>query len=213
VSSVETGWPENGFRLHTAYPAYVPNYTTAMYAKGYDMPDATLANGATGLNVDKGMAGWCAGCHNTYLGPVETFTKTNALGISTDYQSVASTYNAGDGMGLALRHKHPINVELETYNGPDKASMIVTDQVLPLAHGIDEQGAPTNEAADWIECLTCHRAHGTSSDMIGYASNAGADTVLDSDGIARNNFPAQNPVPSALLRYDNRGVCERCHNK
>ncbi len=37
VSSVEPGWPVNGFRLHTAYPAYTPNYTTAMYAKGYDM--------------------------------------------------------------------------------------------------------------------------------------------------------------------------------
>ena len=45
VSSVETGWPVNGFRLHTAYPAYKPNYTTAMYAKGYDMTAATLANG------------------------------------------------------------------------------------------------------------------------------------------------------------------------
>ena len=83
VSSVEPGWPVNGFRLHTAYPAYTPNYTTAMYAKGYDMTDATLANGATGLNVNKGMSGWCSGCHNTYLGPVGTFTKTNSLGVSS----------------------------------------------------------------------------------------------------------------------------------
>ncbi len=213
VSSVEPGWPVNGFRLHTAYPAYTPNYTTAMYAKGYDMTDATLANGATGRNFNKGMSGWCAGCHNTYLGPVGTFTKTNSLGISSSYRSVASTYNAGDGMGLELRHKHPINVELDSYNGPDKANMIITGQILPLAHDIDEQGAPTPDAQDWIECLTCHRAHGTAADMTGYASNAGAETVLDVDGIARNTFPAQNAVPSALLRHDNRGVCERCHNK
>ena len=32
-----------------------------------------------------------------------------------------ATYNAGDGGGLTLRHRHPINVELSTYNGPDKA--------------------------------------------------------------------------------------------
>ena len=213
VSSVEPGWPVNGFRLHTAYPAYTPNYTTAMYAKGYDMLDATLGNPATGLNATKGMSGWCSGCHNTYLGPVGTFTKTNALGVSTDYRSLASTYNAGDGMGLALRHKHPINVEMDSYNGPDKANMIITGQTLPLAHDIDEQGAPVPDAQDWVECLTCHRAHGTAADMTGYASNAGAETVLDLDGIARNTFPAQNPVPSALLRHDNRGVCERCHNK
>jgi predicted CXXCH cytochrome family protein len=29
VSSVETGWPVNGFRLHTPYPTYQPDYTTA----------------------------------------------------------------------------------------------------------------------------------------------------------------------------------------
>lgn len=213
VSSVEPGWPVNGFRLHTGYPAYTPNYTTAMYAKGYDMLDATASDGTVGVNESKGMSGWCAGCHNTYLGPVETFTKTNTLGVSSTYESVASTYNAGDGSGLGLRHKHPINVELDSYNGPDKASMIVTDTTVPLAHSIDELGAPTNEAQDWIECLTCHRAHGTAADMTGYASAAGADDVLDVDGIARNTFVAQNPVPSALLRYDNRGVCERCHNK
>ncbi len=219
VSSVEEGWPVNGFRLHTAYPAYVPNYTTAMYAKGYDMPDATLADGTTGVNTTKGMSGWCAGCHNTYLGPVDTFTRVNGVGVETTYASVASTYNAGDGSGLALRHKHPINVELDSYNGPDKASMIVTSQVLPLAHGIDEQGTPANESSDWIECLTCHRAHGTSAAMTGYAADTevplgvgetGDASIVDTDGVARNNFVASE---SALLRFDNRGVCERCHNK
>ena len=225
VASVEPGWPVNGFRLHNAgnYDlTYKPNYTTAMYAKGYDMSSATLANGATGVNVEKGMSGWCAGCHNTYLGPVTTFTKTNAVGIVTPYRSLASTYNAGSPNDLALRHKHPINVELATYNGPDKSSMIVTDQVLPLAHDISEQGAvgtvPTNESSDWIECLTCHRAHGTAAKMEGYASHAGAATVIDpipgpGQGLPSNLFISQDPVPSSLLRQDNRGVCESCHNK
>ena len=214
MSSVETGWPVNGFRLHTQYPAYEPNYTTAMYAKGYDMRTATLANGATAINTGKGMSGWCEGCHTTYLGPIQTFTKTNLAGVESTYASVATTYNAGDGGGLALRHKHPINVELDSYNGPDKASMITGSSLtLPVAHAINEQGGPTNEASDWIECLTCHRAHGTAADMTGWASNAGADSIMDVDGIARNGFVAQGAVPSALLRYDNRGVCERCHNK
>jgi hypothetical protein len=208
VSSVETGWPVNGFRLHTTYPAYQPNYTAPMYAKGYDMSAASLGNGATGLNSDKGMSGWCSGCHSTYLGPVVTTT----VG-STNYQSFASTYNAGDGGGLAVRHKHPINVPLDNYKGPDKSSMIVTDTTLPLAHSISEQGSTANEKEDWIECLTCHRAHGTAANMTGWASNAGAASIMATDSVARNNFPANNPVPSALLRYDNRGVCERCHNK
>jgi hypothetical protein len=226
VSSVETGWPVNGFRLHLPYNAYQPNYTTPMYAKGYNMQQAQATSSTAGINADKGMSGWCSGCHNTYLGPVGTFTKTNPLGVTTAYQSFASTYNAGDGGPLALRHKHPINVELDSYNGPDKSSMIITGTTLPLAHAINEQGNVVNRKGDWIECLTCHRAHGTAAAMTGFASNGvpggdtGAWSVLDIDGIARNTFPSPGdpslalvPVPSNLLRFDNRGVCERCHNK
>jgi len=49
--------------------------------------------------------------------------------------------------------------------------------------------------------------------MTGWASNAGAASIVNTAGLPTNLFVAANPVPSALLRYDNRGVCERCHNK
>jgi hypothetical protein len=208
VSSVETGWPVNGFRLHTAYPNYKPNYTTPMYAKGYDMTQVSTSTPNADLDASKGMSGWCSGCHSTYLGPVVT---TGVFPNVT--QSFSSTYNAGDGGGLAVRHRHPINVALDNYKGPDKSSMIITDTTLPLAHAINEQGSTVNEKEDWIECLTCHRAHGTAASMTGWASNAGAASIVNTLGLPTNQFPAANPVPSALLRYDNRGVCERCHNK
>ena len=204
VSSVETGWPATGFQLHTAYPNYVPNYTTPMYAKGYNMSAGTT-------NASKGMSGWCSGCHSTYIGD-STQQFTNAAGVT--YQSLASTYNAGDkaggvGVGYELRHKHPINVALSTYNGPDKASMIVTDLVLPLANDLGEPhvaaGAPAKSDSDWVECLTCHRAHGTVAQMTGFATNP---TTVD------DPLPTfVSATPSALLRMDNRGVCEACHNK
>ncbi len=202
VSSVETGWPVNGFRLHTQYPEYKPNYTTPMYARGYDMGTLTTAT-AGPTNVDKGMSGWCAGCHSTYLGQLS--------GVPASF---ATTYNAGDGGGLAVRHKHPINVPLTNYEGPDAANMVKdSSSGLPLAHGKNEQGNPVTNEDDWIECLTCHRAHGTAASMSGWASNAGAASVVGTDGLASNKFVAAGAVPSALLRYDNRGVCERCHNK
>lgn len=203
VSSVETGWPDGGFRLHTAYPNYKPNYTTAMYAKGYNQPD-TL-NPSPAADVNKGMSGWCAGCHSTYLGPVATQTKADG----SQYQSFASTYNAGDGFGLTRRHKHPMNVALNTYQAGDKASMIVTASTLPLAHDYAEKGTPSNTDSDWIECLTCHRAHGTAAQMTGWANELSAapgDEVPDF--VSRTGAGVSN-----LLRYDNRGVCERCHNK
>lgn len=204
VSSTETGWPDAGFRLHTAYPAYEPNYTSPMYAKGYDM-----RSGAQ--DVAKGMSGWCAGCHSTYLRPTETFTKSDG----TTYSASASTYNAADGGGYKLRHRHPINVGLDTYDGAtDLATSALDDAGIPLAHDLGEKGAPSDEDSDWIECLTCHRAHGVASAMTGYASVAGAASVVDTDGVARNKLVAVSGAgESALLRRDNRGVCEACHNK
>lgn len=193
VSSVETGWPDQGFELHTAYPAYQPDYTTPMYAKGYNMAAGTE-------NDAKGMSGWCAGCHSTYIGD-STQQFTSALGVV--YESLAATYNAGDGFGTLLRHKHPINVSLSTYNGPDKSSMIVTDLVLPVANDLSEKGTPSNTDSDWIECLTCHRAHGTIAQMSG---DAAIDTTASINPYVGNEV-------SALLRRDNRGVCEACHNK
>jgi len=49
-------------------------------------------------------------------------------------------------------------------------------------------------ADDQLFCLTCHRAHGTNTSMTGLAT------------VAPTN-------DSALLRIDNRGVCEECHKK
>jgi predicted Fe-S protein YdhL (DUF1289 family) len=201
VSSVEPGWPVGGFQLHTAYPAYVPNYTTPLYAKGRN---TTSMGSATATQT--GMSGWCAGCHQTYLrNSNEEFSKT-VSGVTTTYTASASVYNAGDGGGLKLRHRHPINVELDNFDG---AMELVVDSGLPLAHALGEVAA-TPEGSDWIECLTCHRAHGTAATMGGYASAAGAASVVDTDGVARNLFPGSE---SALLRRDNRGVCEACHNK
>jgi hypothetical protein len=202
VSSNETGWPAGGFRLHRDYPAYQPNYTKALYAKGYDV----LAANNTPLpspvvNPDKGMSGWCAGCHATYNG------RSAVVGGPG---SQNSTYNAGDGGGFKMRHRHPMNVPLSNYHGPDYQSMIVTDQVLPLDHDITEGPTTTNTSSDWLECLTCHRAHGTAATMKGWANEYAIDP---SDDIADFVSRSGSGDPSALLRLNNRGVCEVCHNK
>ena len=88
--------------------------------------------------------------------------------------------------------------------------MIIGDQVLPLSHDLVEKGTPANEDTDWIECLTCHRAHGTSVTMTGWA-----DELADDPNDEIPSFIAQSGTgePSALLRLENRGVCEVCHNK
>ena len=179
VISKEVGYPIGGFRLHTTFDAYIPNYTKAQYSV------------APGGDATKGMTGWCIGCHTTYA------TKT-------------SQYDAGDGFGFVDRHRHPMNVPLSNFAGP--RSLIVTDLPAPiaLAHNTDANGAVTNSSSDWIECLTCHNAHGASTVMTGWANVA--DPANDPQ--ANSGLGGTPPTnDSALLKMDNRGVCEACHNE
>ena len=73
-------------------------------------------------------------------------------------------------------------------------------QKLPLAVS-GANSATTN----LVVCQTCHLPHGTSATMTGFA-NGGPTTT----GIQPGNTTATD---SALLRLDNRAVCEACHQK
>lgn len=70
---------------------------------------------------------------------------------------------------------------------------------LPLA---DVDLVTTN---DTVVCQTCHLPHGTSAQMTGFADGGPTGT-----GTLPGNTTATD---SALLRLDNRGVCEVCHQK
>jgi hypothetical protein len=186
VTSIETGYPQSGWLLHepgqAQIAAYSPNYTKAMYAK----PPAD--------DVSKGMTGWCAGCHSTYI-------MKGQDGLS----GAVSMYNSGDGAGFVSRHRHPVNVPLTNYAGP--TSLVVTDLPLPVDHSIAESGSPSNQSSDWIDCLSCHYAHGTDATMKGWAAN---DPDLGNPQFPNNETGDR---ASMLLRRPNRGVCEVCHNK
>lgn len=190
VISDETGYPQGGFLLHAPAAGYVPNYTTAQYAK------------APGDDPAKGMSGWCAGCHTTYIVADQSPITVNGATVVPN----GSVYNSGDGLGLIARHRHPMNVSLSTYKGTQN---LITDNTLglPLAHAAAEKGSVSNSSSDWIDCLTCHNAHGSTATMSGWADLGlpATEDVVGSRGVL--------PVDSNLLKMDNRGVCEACHNK
>jgi|Deesub1362A_J573_1020465.scaffolds.fasta_scaffold03467_4 cytochrome c553 len=167
---------------------------------------------------------------------------------------VYQAYDAGDGNNYVARHRHPINVPLSNFTGDRSLAYdpfsfqsnyptTISFVDLPLAHTAwinnanpgeygaliakSPQGREQYALTDWIDCLTCHRAHGTNAVMQGYAK--GNMTNFDFSGIAGSGFTtwsvpttgtlttsSAGPPPandSALLRANNRGVCERCHNK
>jgi len=93
------------------------------------------------------------------------------------------TQDAVDGKGDIARYRH---AQERTYSGTPQ-------QALRFAAEGTTGAAPA--VYDAFGCLTCHFSHGSSSAATGYAATAG---------------PAQD---SALLFYDNRGVCISCHQK
>lgn len=205
VWSNENGYPEGGFELHVEATGYTPNYTSPLYAKGFTL----TAGSITGTDTAKGMSGWCVGCHSTYM-----TGETDRYGEG--YVSESWRYNAGDGGGLKIRHKHPINVPMDHYKGTDAQYFKGSTQTsLPLAHEFTGNGSVSNSNQDWIECLTCHRAHGTAATMTGFATLAGSQSIITS--IAPGGMGPHNVFVSkyeaALLRENNRAVCQICHNK
>jgi predicted CXXCH cytochrome family protein len=207
VISNEEGYPEGGFKKGTAgqadIAAYKPNYTSAQYAKNVASTKSTSA--------------WCAACHTVYA--------------QTD-----SAYNYGTTLGAVsgsstVYHRHPIDVPLSVGTGSVANRALITQLVddpgmpLEMGYGTYNTGFSysTAGAKIWdergnVSCLTCHRAHGTAAVMTGWAA-----TALDVNGVPKTAAGTTNPLggnggvnpttDGALLRYNDRGVCERCHNK
>jgi hypothetical protein len=222
----ETGWPKGSARM-TLYETYFPDFTTPMYAK------------APADDPTKGISGWCQACHtqmntagdsgNVFDANGSAFNADgsyNALGedgLGTGFQDyLAEVYDANDGFGLVERHRHPTNVEMSLFQGG--GSPLAYGGV-PLAHDPGEGnagGTPTDASTDWVDCLSCHVAHGSGATMAGYASVANTQDMLPNSGtktvqIDANTIVSVGSVPpdygNALLRLDNRGVCQACHNK
>ncbi len=193
VISAEPGYPTGGWLLHemgnVQVGAYTPDYTDARYAK------------APGSDVTKGISGWCASCHTQY--------NTGAVG-----NTGTGVYDANDGFGLVTRHRHSVNVELTNYLGP--RPLIIAANPLPLAHS-SAADYGTQDATDWIDCLTCHVGHGSSVLMTGYAAVSDSSDPLPDSSYGVTPGDGLGSVPpgdgNALLRMNNRGVCENCHNK
>lgn len=193
VISNETNYPQEGWRLGDAGAAqmdlYVPNYTEPKYAK------------APGMDTSKGMSGWCSGCH-------------------TQYMSQASMYNANDifddnQWGYTMRYRHPVNTALANYSGARDLNLDLIALRRTEGTGLPTAWADgdTEEVklTDWIDCLTCHRSHGSDADMEGWATDQEEGWITDTG--VEGPFIQYPSTKNFFLRLDNRGVCQQCHYK
>lgn len=220
VLSNEQGYPTGGFRKGAMgaadIAAYVPNYT---------------ASQIRWKSTTENISTWCAACHSAYNQSDSTYD----YGAYESWVTSAGSAPAGV-VGPKMRHRHPVNIPLTIGTIADPLSRGLSVQTLidpglpldmPAGVSTASQIGTTQYFDDrgYIGCLTCHRAHGSEAGMSGWAvaklatTPVGAAPIKVTPGNTALTAGFTNPLgvtpnySQAILRYDNRGVCERCHNK
>jgi hypothetical protein len=232
VVSAEEGYPAGGWLKHDLGAAqmvnYRPNYTTAEYKYNGIASNNPIITSGTPLSIST----WCATCHVDYDNRISSadYGLYEASGMSGEVVNDLTTPGAGATIGDRVRHRHPVNISLAAGVGPARALQqeVVSSTVLPLEYTAADSSIAGPDGPwstdDYMGCLTCHRAHGVSSDMTGwaearYVNNGSAvvtwypEPLVQPVGTNGGNSGVNPNFSSALLRADNRGVCERCHNK
>jgi predicted CXXCH cytochrome family protein len=218
VFSTETGFPVPGVDASNTAGGFLKGEAGIAQVEGY-RPNYT--GGSNLLNItstepNKSLSVWCTSCHTGYR---ETSAQTTVV---VNYEIYEANPNTGGQVGALARHFHPVDVTLENGYGPDRslpATVEPDQQWVPLEQA---QGSTGEFYKNYIGCLTCHRAHGSSTVMTGWAASHLETNTLNYWTPVQDNVPGINPakeVPggspavgsSALIRTNNRGVCERCH--
>jgi len=229
VFSYETGYPDpagawKGWLKHEAgaaqMAAYLPDYTGGTKILHQD------ASGAESMSV------WCAACHENYATRDGNTADNGGAAAAYNYDGSVGAPNSENGVvGAEVRHRHPVDITLAAGFGPGRAlqEQVTADgDWVPLE--LDEGNVPADPFyQNYIGCLTCHRAHGSSVTMSGWSAAHLATNTAGTVIPVRDAIPGVSPdkltgtgalLPtvtpdgsSALLRANERGVCERCHNK
>lgn len=225
--------PNGGWLKHAAGAAqmalYRPNYT--------DTTGTPLLH--TKVTPGTSISAWCAACH---IGYNQSSAGDPVAGNYNPYLPNPTENPSDPQVGPQDFHRHAVDITLAqgapNPGNPNESVGALTEPVKQDAGFVplEQNGANAGNWWDnYMGCLTCHRAHGSSVSMTGYAAAHLAITQVTTDGVnyhsvyapVRDGIAGVDPDKgvygttntgngngsSALLRADNRGVCERCHNK
>lgn len=179
--------------------------------------DTVIRGGVPVANA--GISAWCGACHDYYYDNASKDSGNTAPADGAGRTVAAGYYDingADAGNGQAYMH----SVDVDTVYLPRNSSTAGSDLNLYVNLGLNTFAdklplatTSTNlagdyQSADQMNCLTCHRAHGTDAAMAGQAA-IGVKTRLALG--AAGNDASEDMTDSVLLRLPNRGVCETCH--
>jgi len=214
VFSTEIGYDDvyadNGWLKHEAGQAQVANYRP-----NYTSGSSQIRSGVAGAS----LSAWCSGCHEEY----------DEQSSDYDYSPYESNFAGGAAVGNETRHRHPVDITLQQGD----TILQVKAQATATTPGTEDRKIPLevnpgtgNVRQYQVGCLTCHFAHGSGAAMSGWAaahlesSTADPSILIPVRDAVAGVDPDKDDVvggavtgSSALLRTDNRGVCERCHDK
>ena len=170
---------EGGAGLTSGLPA--DKYTKEYYGSaGTGGAPTTAGQGS--------IASLCGACHTAYP----------SSGASVAYTA-----------GGATHYRHKTEMPYTDWTNPETGTFVPNNPETSPISGFPALRLATNAAnADKIvTCLTCHRVHGSTSTMSGYALKTTFGGLGDTD-----LTPSQTALSiSTLLYTNNRGMCEACH--
>jgi len=184
-------------------------YTTANYWESWDTNDTAF---------EAKISSWCATCH-TRLGANDEKVIGGEAEVETEGGEVAACKGQTT---CATKGAKQIPFKSEKWFVPVSKATYSTesgDAVFNYRHRTEwpkyvwEEVAAEHAAGKYkVEpnCIQCHVAHGTDATMGGHA-----ETVAFPGGKleSETNPLVTKPEESFLLRLNNRGVCQTCHNK
>jgi hypothetical protein len=167
--------------------------------------------GSDGLggSGNPGIGSLCGACHTAYPS-----------------QGASAAYVAGG----VTHFRHKTEMPFTDWNNPDSGRVSDNPETTPITGFPALRLASNSGQADTIvQCLTCHRVHGNSTTMNGYALmgstataasaeldalfGAGNWTALGDDDLTPSQALDVNGQLSLSSRLftDNRGMCQACH--
>jgi predicted CXXCH cytochrome family protein len=219
------------------------NYNGTPVTSAHDMAGAGNTNVAWGNGLDRGVGAaimdltfTCASCHDPHGSPNYRIINAtvNGVGVAVaqvdegaakDYDTEQWSTGTSDFCAACHGAYHVTRANSGTDNTDDGAGNLdYGGDITTFSHRLDmpySYGSNSNPETvgmggftlplaetginDTVVCMTCHLPHGSSAVMSGFAD--GGPTGI---GTLPGDTTATD---SALLRLDNRGVCEVCHQK
>ncbi|MDF1543714.1 MAG: cytochrome c3 family protein [bacterium] len=137
-----------------------------------------------------GMSEWCANCHGFYHDLVGRESLEHEFNLTFE-ESQISRYNSYSG--------------IQNPDGGDPATSYIVEVPFEDASAtINKTSGPTSTSR--VMCLTCHRAHGSSSVAAGRWDFR--VTSLDYDGVESGSYP----IPSPYNGPNEPPLCSKCHS-